>query len=51
MCGEGTGEWKLCSVGNWGGFMCGGGTVYHWVQKFLCVRLLTGNTNSKIYSN
>jgi len=27
-----------------------GMTAYLWVQNCLCVRLLTGNTNSKIYS-
>ena len=38
---------KLCSVGDWGD-LSGGMAVHLSVQNFLCVRLLSGNANSKI---
>ena len=42
----GVGNCILWGIGE--GDLSGGMTVYRWVQNFLCVRLLTGNTNSKI---
>ena len=45
---KGTGEMELCSVGNWGGDLGEGMAAYRWVQNCVCVRLVTGNTNSKI---